>query len=363
MIAFTRLGGLGSRPAMLAHVCLWLSLLVPASSLFAQGIRHCPCHECRAYRMGHHHPVQKGGRPEAGAEQERPQGYAAPQPTGTMAGPTQGIGFEGCEIELPTLKIRTPSIRIPALTRYHHPARMLINSSVAPLMEGFRREYSLEAGEESEPVANPRPEGGEGYDEPQQKRRYHHQAEYHSGDVYLRQDGETSPALSSQDEQLQELLASKRALEDRMDQLHRMLELLVIQQSVPAPSAAHGAGHAYANSRAVQPSHFVTQLSSSPPPLPRPTHGDLPPTSLEASNRVSSRPTLTALPTPTGFPSTAYAPLTPSPAASDGITEPRPAYSATVPPTSPQRLPQTNTELDVERPPLRRTPPVSAFYR
>jgi hypothetical protein len=349
------------RRQSLVTKAVWLvSFLVLCTELDAQGIRHCPCHECRAYRLGHHDPTQKGGRPESGPEQEQPQGYAAPQPTGVMAGPTQGIGFEGCEIELPTLKIRTPSIRIPALTRYHHPARMLINSSVAPLVQDFRREFSVESGEEQAPVGNPRPEGGED-DEPQQKRGYHHQARHeqppaHGMDDRMRRhlsphDGSAHSANVAADRQWQEMLASKRALEERLDQLQQMLELLVLQQTMRHPITPHGASNPDAPSRAVQPSHFVMEMPATEPFAARTA------TVTPNVGYVSVAQQTAAVQANWGG---RHVPAVGSGNLAWAIENRAGAVQPFSSPATPRRLPQTDSAASAG---LRRTPPVSAIYR
>lgn len=126
---------------------------------------------------------------------------------------------------------------------------------------------SVKAGEDEEPVGNPRPEGGEDY-EPRQKRRYDHQARHkqppaHETDDYAWRDFSEYDRLAhstntAADPHWQEMLASKRALEERMDQLQQRLERLVVQQTMRNSIAPNGTGDPHAASRAVQPSHFVS---------------------------------------------------------------------------------------------------------
>jgi len=63
--------------------------------------------------------------------------FVQPPATGTVNGPVEQRGIEGAAITFPSLTLKMPSLRLPAMSRSRTNARMDIDAASAPYQQGF----------------------------------------------------------------------------------------------------------------------------------------------------------------------------------------------------------------------------------
>ncbi len=81
-------------------------------------------------------PPCKSPPPQQSLAPPQQQGvFVAPPQNGTVLGPANSVHLQGMEIELPALRLRMPSIRLPSAFRSRTNSRMLINEAEAPFVQ------------------------------------------------------------------------------------------------------------------------------------------------------------------------------------------------------------------------------------
>jgi hypothetical protein len=104
---------------------------IPISCQDCGGERfhHVSCH---ATQKGIY---QKGDEPAAMAQDEPPGQYLAPPANGPVFGESNSVGVEGLSVHFPPLNLSLPTLKLPALFRVRHNARMVTNPSEAPFTD------------------------------------------------------------------------------------------------------------------------------------------------------------------------------------------------------------------------------------